>query len=151
MQAGTMLRLPLLFSFVATCFICSGAKEDVVKGAFATLTGGANLLKDVTSHTMSTVENIENIMKQVEKMMLNITELNGGVGIDTTDLIPHESLVKFDGEKKSLRLAKRKLRPMMSETITASDKLLDNLIRWDNHVEDGNGKTYLKEQVCMDG
>ena len=145
-----MLRLPLTFVFMATCFLCTCAKEDIVQDGVAILTDGVALLKDVTNHMMASVKNIEETMKQFEKRMSNITELNKGIGLDMTELTPYKSFVKYDGEKKSLRLAESKLRPLMNKTITARDKLLDKLNRWNNRMKNGDGKTYLKQQVWTD-
>ena len=131
-----MLRLLLMFAFMASCLLCTGAKKDIVQGAVATLTNGAALLKDVTDHTRIAVKGVEDRMKKVEEHMLEISGRISRLGIDATVLgqtspTAYEALVKYDDVIKSLRLPESKLRPLMNKTKTESDRLQDILDGWD--------------------
>ena len=151
-----MLRLLLMFAFIASWLLCTGAKKDIVQGAVATLTNGAALLKDVTDHTRIAVKGVEDRMKKIEEHMLEISGRISRLGIDATVLgqtstTGYEALVKYDDMMKSLRSPERKLRPLMSKIKKESDQLLDILTGWDEHVKEGNGKNYTEMQVCSVG
>ena len=141
-----MIRLLLILAFMATCFMFTGAKKDIVQGAVDTLQDGAALMKDVTNHTRIAVKSVEDKMKEIEKQILEISGNLSRLGIDSTELT-YAAFVKFEDVMKALRLPETKLRTLMNKTKTISDKLQDILNMWDEGVTDGGSKTYIQEQV----
>jgi len=143
-----MQRLSLIFAFMATCFLCAIAQEDIIKGATDALIDGAGLSEDVTKQLKDAAKKVDEILKKAEKKMAEITEKIGNLGVQSTT-ITKEAFDKYDAVKKSLRLARRKLRKLADKTKTACEELENYLEAWDNNVDNGDKKTYLKEQFTI--
>jgi len=150
-----MARLPLISAFMATCFLCAVAQEglletsgDIIKTAVDALAGGAGLSDNASKQIKEAAEKVDDILKQAEKRMLEITEKIGTLGVESNKLTK-EAFDKYDAVKKSLRLSRRELRKLADKTRTACEELEDYLGGWDNGVDNGDKKKYLKLQLTI--
>jgi len=151
----TMARLPLLSAFVASCFLCAVAQEglletsgDIIKTAADALTEGAGLSDNATKQIKDAAKKVDEILQEAEKKMLEITEKIGSLGVQSNK-ITKEAFDKYDAVKKSLRLSRRELRKLADKTRTACEELEDYLAGWDNTVDNGDKKEYLKLQLTI--
>jgi len=152
-----MARLPLISAFMASCFLCAVAQEgqglletsgDIIKTAVDALAGGAGLSDNASKQIKEAAEKVDDILKQAEKRMLEITEKIGTLGVESNKLTK-EAFDKYDAVKKSLRLSRRELRKLADKTKTACEELDDYLGGWDNGVDNGDKKKYLKLQLTI--
>ena len=150
-----MARLPLISAFMATCFLCAVAQEgqglldtsgDIIKTAVDALAGGAGLSDNASKQIKEAAKKVDEILQEAEKKMLEITEKIGSLGVQRNKLTK-EAFDKYDAVKKSLRLSRRELRKLADKTRTACKELEYLLAGWDNTVDNGDKKQYLKLQV----
>ena len=142
-----------MFAFMATCFLGAVAQGpglaetgDVIKNAAIALAEGAGLSEDATNQIKEGIKKVDEIMKQAEKRMLAITEKVGTLGVESIQL-SKEAFDKYVNMKKSLRRSRWTLRKLADKTRTACEELEDYLAGWDNAVDNGDKKKYLKLQV----
>ena len=142
-----------MFAFMAICFLGAVAQEpglqetgDIIKTAAIALAEGAGLSEDEIEKIKVDVKKVDEIMKKTEERMLAITEKIGALGVESTKLTK-EAFDKYDNVKKSLRVSRRTLRKLAHTTRTACEELEDYLAGWDNEVDNGDKKEYLKLQV----
>ena len=95
---------------------------------------------------LSRIDGVDDILKKAEEKMEQITEKIGTLGVQRNKLTK-EAFDKYDAVKKSLRLSRRELRKLADKTRTACEELEDYLAGWDNTVDNGDKKQYLKLQV----
>ena len=142
-----------MFAFMATCFLGAVAQGpglaetgDVIKTSAIALAEGAGLSEDAVEKIKENVKKVDEIMKKAEERMLAITEKIGTLGVESTQLTK-EAFDKYDAVKKSLRESRWTLRRLADKTRTACEELEDYLAGWDNEVDNGDKKEYLKLQV----
>jgi len=152
-----MARLPLISAFMATCFLCSVAQEgqglletsgDIIKNAVDALAGGAGLSDNMSKQIKEAAKKVDEILQEAEKKMLEITEKIGSLGVQSNK-VTKEAFDKYDTVKKSLRVSRRELRKLADKTRTACKELEYLLAGWDNTVDNGDKKQYLKLQLTI--
>jgi len=133
---------------MATYLLCAIAEEDVIKGATDSLIDGAGVSKDLTNKVKAAAAKIDEILRAAEKKMTELTDQIGQLGVESNN-ITKVAFNKYDATKKNLRISRRRLRRLAHKTKTASEELEEYLEGWDNDVDNGDKKIYLKEQLTI--
>jgi len=102
----------------------------------------------VSKKIKEAAKKVDEILQEAEKKMLEITEKIGSLGVQSNK-VTKEAFDKYDTVKKSLRVSRRELRKLADKTRTACKELEYLLAGWDNTVDNGDKKQYLKLQLTI--
>jgi len=147
-----MQRLALVFAVTAASFLCAIAQEDTITGAANHLFQGTEIIDKFPKVLQSFVKKIEDNLKKAENMTADIEEKIAELAEQFEELkiehdkISREAFDKYDMVEKSVWLTRGDLKALAYKTKVACRKLEIYLEAWDNNVDNGEKRTYLKEQ-----
>ena len=89
---------------------------------------------------------MDDTIKKAERKMQELTDKIGSVGV-RANKVTGVAFEKYEQVKRDMRNARRKLRSLADKTKIACADLEIYLEGWDNEVDNGDKRLYLKEQV----
>ena len=119
---------------------------DDVQRTVAILESGSDNTANLIEVFKGAAKTVDEIIRKAAIKMQEITEQIGSVGRDAIK-ITNGAFKKYDGVRRDVRAARRKLRSLADKTKTACEDMELYLEGWANEVDNGEKRFYLKEQV----
>jgi len=147
-MAGSCLTFDLDSVDLVNPVIWSTFDLDDVQKTVALLRSGSNNTGHIIDVFQQAARTVDQTIKKAEIKMQELTERIGSAGITATN-VTKEAFEKYDKVKSDVRGARRKLRSLADKTKTACEEMEIYLQGWANEVDNGDKRSYLKEQLTI--